>query len=1156
VWHVDSWISDHIPICLQLDWGQDKLNFPFKYNHHWYDNTDFQQLVRTFWTQDHGLQSWSPMDRLTEKLRLLKGEVKHWARQVKKRDEKDLCTIEEDMTAIFSRNPMGLFSVEDKSLLSALEDKKNDILRREEEAWRLKSRAIWVKCGDQNTAFFQKFANFRRVNNTVWDIRNSDGVIVNSQAELAAAARTHFREIFSDPKQDNISAQISLLGAFPSLLTDDDNNFLNACVTLPEIEQVLKLCAKDKSPGPDGWNAEFFLQFWDLLGPEVLALVEESRTTGHVSGGLNSTFIALIPKISKAISFNDYRPISLCNFLYKIISKIVAERLKPWLSRIISPEQFGFLKDRQIFDAIGAAQEVIHTIKDKKIKASMLKVDLIKAYDRVDWGYLRLLLLHIGMSGSMVNWIMSCVTSVNFAVLVNGSPSGFFKSSRGLRQGCPLSPLLFLLIIEGLSRSISLAKERGFIKGVIFSGNLSLTHLLFVDDVLLFGRLCALEWKWYYRIISEFCLATGMEINYEKSCFYSKGEALDPDIQTLFPVPYYHLDEGMTYLGYRLKPNCYKTRDWLWLIERIEHRIGVWCYRSLSLGGRLILIKSVIESMPVYWMTLHKIPKAILNHIRKLVVSFLWSGNHAEEKIHLVKWSIIARPKAMGGWGLKDLDTFGKALRMKSMWRFLNYQSLWSQICCIKYLRGADKLTWFIKGHRSWGSASPVWNALLQTRQWIRPGLTWLIGSGERVALQDLAYDKDLDYNLSPQLLAYFRMRGYNTLSHFCNYTSAIMNHWKGSDFFRLNGSWKLQWDRFTSSLQRLGIRLSDNADRLFWRFNSSGKVTAKSAYIQLSSVAGPDADWWWDLSIWRFDAPLKIICFFWLLMNKRILTWDQLCNRGWSGPGFCVLCRLDSEDINHLFLQCPVALMIWHFVCAELQVSMTWRQSTLSICFDRWIIEHKEHKSLPLFICWGIWLLRNGIIFEDRPLNWMNSGIKIISFFKEFFKETKRSRIRVVPPLDTNYELVGFFDGAAANGRGGCGFILYYSKDHYFRGWTGLKISTNNLSELFAVWSLLYWAHLLNFNTLRIFGDSLIVINWLNGVSLFRAKNLLHHCSSIRQLLGLFDKVQFQHIFRQHNKEADLLSKKGLESPEGLLQIEEIKNDLVIRFSTHRIFC
>jgi len=315
------------------------------------------------------------------------------------------------------------------------------------------------------------------------------------------------------------------------------------------------------------------------VGLEVLELVEQSRLSGFISGGLNSTFIALIPKISKATSFDDFRPISLCNFLYKIVSKVIAERIKPWLSRIISPEQFGFLKNRQIFDAVGAAQEGIHSIKDKKIRATLLKIDLHKAYDRVDWGYLRLLLLHLGMDYKNVEWIMACVTSVNFAVLINGSPTGFFSSSRGLRQGCPLSPLLFLLIIDGLSRSISIAKDRGDIKGVCISHNLSITHLLFVDDVLLFGNHCAREWKWYYKIIDEFCGATGMKINFDKSVFYSMLDTLEPEISALFPIPLRHFDEGLLYLGYHLKPNGYQSGDWLWLIEKVERRIGVWCYR-------------------------------------------------------------------------------------------------------------------------------------------------------------------------------------------------------------------------------------------------------------------------------------------------------------------------------------------------------------------------------------------------------------------------------------------------------------------------------------------------------------------------------------------------------------------------------------------------
>lgn len=344
----------------------------------------------------------------------------------------------------------------------------------------MKSRALWIKCGDNNTRFFHNYVNHRRIYNAIWDIPDSNGAVVNTQRELSFEASKYFKSIFTDPGVTRIDSQLKVLQQIPRLFVEEDNRILERHVTLLELENILKSCAKDKSPGLDGWTVEFYLGLWDLVGTEVLQMLEETRRTGLITVALNSTFIALIPKNSKPASFDEFCPISLCNFIYKIRSKVIAERIKPLLFNAITSEQFGFLTHRQILDVVGIAQEGIHKIKTKQIPATLLKMDLKKAYDRIDWGYLRLLLLHVGLSFDMVTWIMGCVTNVHFSVLVNGSPTVCFKGQRGLRQGCPLSPLLFLLVINGLSQLIGVAKMNGTIHGYM-----SLLHIILPISYLL-----------------------------------------------------------------------------------------------------------------------------------------------------------------------------------------------------------------------------------------------------------------------------------------------------------------------------------------------------------------------------------------------------------------------------------------------------------------------------------------------------------------------------------------------------------------------------------------------------------------------------------------------------------------------------------------------
>jgi len=154
--------------------------------------------------------------------------------------------------------------------------------------------------------------------------------------------------------------------------------------------------------------------------------------SGHIHNPINANFISLVPKTDNPSSFEDFEPISLCNCLYKIISKVISRKLKVILSKHISRENFGFLEGRQIHEAIGVAQEGLHNIKLKKLKAVVVKIDLSKAFDRVNWLYIIMLLIHLGFGLVFVNWIMPCLSSVSFSILLNGSATAFFQVERGI----------------------------------------------------------------------------------------------------------------------------------------------------------------------------------------------------------------------------------------------------------------------------------------------------------------------------------------------------------------------------------------------------------------------------------------------------------------------------------------------------------------------------------------------------------------------------------------------------------------------------------------------------------------------------------------------------------------------------------------------------
>jgi hypothetical protein len=415
------------------------------------------------------------------------------------------------------------------------------------------------------------------------------------------------------------------------------------------------------------------------------------------------------------------------------LQKSSQNRIKPFLGKGLSERQLGFLKGRRIQDAIGAAHECIHSIKQKNQKALILKLDLKKAFDCIDWEFLRLILHAVGFGDKFISWILACVTSANFVVLINGEATSFFKSERGLRQGCPLSPYLFILIMEGLSLLLTHSYLAHHISGIKVSKFIHVFLLMFVDDVLILTKADFAEWQLIQDILHLFSLVSGLSINYSKSSAHHWGLS-GPELHHLknhLPYSFLDLKEGFRYLGYQLKMGASLPEDWRWLVATFEKKIDFWCNKWLSMGGRLILIKTVLESLAVFWMTLERIPKKVIHILRRLAFNFLWNGQACRRRFHLCDWETLSKPRRVGGWGLKNLTIFNTALLASSFWRAATQESIWHRIIAEKYMSSLPFCIWIRKPTLQQKRASPFWKGLVAASPVILHWLRWKPGSGK-----------------------------------------------------------------------------------------------------------------------------------------------------------------------------------------------------------------------------------------------------------------------------------------------------------------------------------------------------------------------------------------------------------------------------------------
>ena len=353
------------------------------------------------------------------------------------------------------------------------------------------------------------------------------GEMITDPLEMSVLAVEHFKSIL-EPMNYSPPVLHSSITWFAELVGFKCSQpKCQQMMSVPTAEEIRRLFFKlnpNKAPGPDGLTSGFFKATWETLGAEVVSSITQFFSSAFLPTSTNSTILTLVPKFPGATKISGFRPISCLNTVYKVISRLLVARVKPFLQDLILPCQTAFVKDRLLVENTVLASELVHGYhKNKGPKRIIIKVDIAKAFDTLSWEFLFSCLDSMQIPRHFLSMLKTCICTTSFMVGYNGTVNGYFKGRRGLRQGDPLSPYLFVIAMNCLSFMLKKAAPQ---EGLQYHPNcerVKLTHLSFADDLLIFigGSLKSVQHV--LKVLHEFELRSGLKAIMEKTSFYASG---------------------------------------------------------------------------------------------------------------------------------------------------------------------------------------------------------------------------------------------------------------------------------------------------------------------------------------------------------------------------------------------------------------------------------------------------------------------------------------------------------------------------------------------------------------------------------------------------------------------------------------------------------
>ncbi|KAA3459484.1 reverse transcriptase [Gossypium australe] len=762
---------------------------------------------------------------------------------------------------------------------------------KDERYWEQRTRINWLRYGDKNTAFFHSQASSRRRKNMIQKMQSDNGQVTENIQDIKNIARAYFRNLFGTEERECCNYLLSKIKRciteednqfLMAPYTKEDNQFLMAPYTKEEIREATFGMGPTKASGEDGFLVIFYQQCWHIVKDEVNSFCLQVLNKGRDFKQVNSTHIVLIPKIANLTNMKQFRPISLCNVIYKIMAKAIANRLRGVIKKCIDAAQSAFVPGRLITDNILLAYEILHTLKQKRMgrKGFMaVKLDMSKAYDRVEWNFVKEIMIRMGFANGWIETILECIIFISYSVVINGFKGENFWPSRDLRQGDPLSPFLFLMCGEGLSSLMRLAMSEGSLKGVKASrSGPKISHLLFADDCILFSDASSRGAIVLKEILKKYRSSSEQSVNFDKSTVFFSTNTLEIERNLVINILGVRSSNNpKRYLGLPNMVGRKKKESFQILKDKMKQRIDHWSTRHLSQGRKEIFIKSILQAIPTYMMAC----------------------------IHWCEWRKLYDLKENGSLGFRNMCQFNTALLAKQGWRLIVYpDSLLARVLKAKYFPNSD----FLNAQLG-NLPSLTWRSIWAAKGLLRSGMGWRVGRGTEISVWD-------DHWIPGKEINGWEHQTENEVKLVADLIDAENNEWKT----------ELVERPFTADIAEkvLQIPLAKNlgADIQIWRGELSGDFLVRSAYKILQNARMDPNDLLLQTDtkkfykkLWNLKLPSKLLITVWRASWNYLPTLVNLRSKRIATSMVCPRCGSGEEDIGHVFRFCPATKEIWHLL-------------------------------------------------------------------------------------------------------------------------------------------------------------------------------------------------------------------------------------------------